>query len=48
VPHFEFDENKSQSNRLKHGIDFFDAQALWVDINTLIISVMTEPEPDGW
>jgi uncharacterized DUF497 family protein len=26
---FEFDPDKSASNRLKHGIDFEDAQALW-------------------
>lgn len=28
---FEFDPNKSQSNRQKHGIDFVEAQALWDD-----------------
>jgi uncharacterized DUF497 family protein len=26
---FEFDANKSQSNREKHGIDFIEAQKLW-------------------
>jgi uncharacterized DUF497 family protein len=26
---FEFDKDKSTSNKLKHGIDFVEAQALW-------------------
>ena len=26
---FEFDLRKSESNKAKHGIDFFEAQALW-------------------
>lgn len=26
---FEFDPRKSASNKLKHGIDFLEAQALW-------------------
>ena len=28
---FEWDENKSQANRLKHGIDFNTATKLWND-----------------
>jgi len=28
---FEFDETKSESNKAKHGIDFMEAQALWLD-----------------
>ncbi|MFP4694572.1 MAG: BrnT family toxin [Halothece sp.] len=28
---FEYDPNKSESNRLKHGIDFEEAQRLWLD-----------------
>lgn len=31
VPSFEFDERKSRINKLKHGIDFVEAQALWLD-----------------
>jgi len=27
---FEFDPDKSASNKLKHGIDFLEAQDLWV------------------
>ena len=30
-PQFEFDERKSRLNKLKHGIDFVAAQALWQD-----------------
>jgi uncharacterized protein len=28
---FEFDQQKSESNKTKHGIDFEEAQALWND-----------------
>ena len=28
---FEFDINKSQSNKKKHGIDFIEGQLLWSD-----------------
>lgn len=28
---FEFDNNKSKTNRQKHGIDFVEAQKLWDD-----------------
>lgn len=28
---FEFDTAKSDNNRMKHGIDFYEAQALWDD-----------------
>ena len=28
---FEFDATKSASNKEKHGIDFVEAQALWLD-----------------
>lgn len=28
---FEYDPDKSASNKLKHGIDFEDGQALWRD-----------------
>jgi uncharacterized DUF497 family protein len=29
---FEFDQNKSDSNKHKHGIDFYEAQKLWDDL----------------
>lgn len=41
---FEFDENKSKSNKLKHGIDFIDAQELWKDLAAIEVSLAT-PEP---
>jgi len=34
---FEYDENKSQINKQKHGIDFVEAQNLWQDEDALII-----------
>ncbi len=34
---FEYDHNKSQSNKLKHGLDFDEVQALWDDERRLII-----------
>ncbi len=33
---FEFDQKKSESNRLKHGIDFVGAQALWDDPDHIV------------
>ena len=30
---FEFDPDKSQANKQKHGIDFVEAQQLWTDPN---------------
>ena len=42
---FEFDETKSQTNLLKHGIHFIDAQALWDDPSLLEIPANTEDEP---
>ena len=34
---FEFDEAKSRGNFAKHGIDFVEAQRLWLDDNALIV-----------
>lgn len=42
---FEFDPEKSESNRDKHGIDFNDAQALWRDPDLLEIPAKTIDEP---
>ena len=42
---FEFDPHKSQSNREKHGIDFDDAQELWLDEDLLEIPARTTDEP---
>ena len=42
---FEFDEQKSQSNKKKHGLDFIDAQLLWLDDRLVEIQARTEDEP---
>jgi len=42
---FEFDPAKSASNKLKHGIDFSEAQALWDDADLMEIPARTEDEP---
>jgi uncharacterized DUF497 family protein len=42
---FEYDENKSQSNLAKHGIDFVEAQKLWNDPNLLEIPSRIQDEP---
>jgi hypothetical protein len=41
---FEFDEQKSQANKAKHGINFSEAQALWDDPDVLEIPAVTEDE----
>jgi len=42
---FEFDPTKSNSNKKKHGIDFYEAQALWNDSDFIEIPVKTIDEP---
>jgi hypothetical protein len=42
---FEFDSEKSDYNRKKHGISFLDAQALWDDPDYIIIPAKTIDEP---
>ena len=34
---FEFDPNKSRSNKAKHGIDFEEVQAFWDDENAVVV-----------
>jgi uncharacterized DUF497 family protein len=41
---FEFDTDKSEGNRKKHGIDFYEAQALWDDPDFIEIPVKTSDE----
>jgi len=41
---FEYDENKSASNKIKHGIDFDEAQLLWLDWNRVEIPVPNDDE----
>ncbi len=45
IPDFEFHSSKSTSNRLTHGIDFEEAQALWNDPLLLEIPAKLEDEP---
>lgn len=42
---FEFDENNSQANLRKHGIDFVAPQALWEDSDLLEVPARTAGEP---
>ena len=42
---FEFDDNKSRRNKIKHGIDFVEAQMLWNDPDLIEIPVKTSDEP---
>jgi uncharacterized protein len=42
---FEFDPVKSASNLRKHGIDFVDAQSLWLDPDRLEIPARFTDEP---
>ena len=42
---FEFDPDKSWSNETKHGIDFIDAQTLWLDEQRIEIPARTLDEP---
>jgi uncharacterized DUF497 family protein len=42
---FEFDKNKSEANKQKHGIDFNEAKQLWDDPDYVEIPVKTSDEP---
>ena len=42
---FEFDIRKSELNKEKHEIDFFEAQILWEDIDQVEIPAKTIDEP---
>ena len=42
---FEFDPEKSSANKTKHGIDFLEAQALWLDEALIEAPARTEDEP---
>ena len=41
---FEFDARKSKSNLKKHGIDFVEAQLLWLDPDLIVVPAKTEDE----
>jgi uncharacterized protein len=42
---FEFDPRKSAANRVKHGVDFVQAQTLWDDSDRLEVPARTSDEP---
>ena len=42
---FEFDPNKSEKNKEKHGIDFEEAQKLWKDSKAIGFPANSESEP---
>lgn len=42
---FEYDSEKSVSNKQKHGIDFSAAQTLWNDPDYIEIPAITADEP---
>ncbi len=42
---FEFDSQKSQSNKEKHGVDFREAQVLWNDPDLIEVPAGTSDEP---
>ena len=41
---FEHDPAKSASNLSKHGVDFVQAQALWEDVDLMIVPARTTDE----
>lgn len=42
---YEYDPNKSRTNKVKHGIDFEEAQALWMDKNAVVQDARSDTEP---
>jgi uncharacterized protein len=42
---FEYDAAKSAANKAKHGIDFVEAQALWVDPDRIELPARLMNEP---
>ncbi|RTZ67209.1 MAG: BrnT family toxin [Aquificaceae bacterium] len=43
--YFEYNEQKSNSNQEKHGIDFLESQKLWLDPDIIEIKANFEVEP---
>jgi uncharacterized protein len=41
---FEYDQSKSEANKVKHGVDFVEAQELWSDRNRLIFEARSGSE----
>jgi hypothetical protein len=45
MPQFEFDPEKSESNKKKHGIDFVEAQEIWKDQDRIVYPSTSLSEP---
>ena len=41
---FEFHEPKSAANKVKHGLDFFEAQKLWQDVDAVELPARSNVE----
>ena len=41
---FEYDPQKSESNKIKHGIDFEEAQAIWTDTHSIQLNTTLAEE----
>jgi len=41
---FDYDPEKSRSNKMKHGLDFEEAKQLWADPFRVIVKARTEDE----
>jgi len=41
---FELDDAKSIANKAKHGIDFLEAQDLWLDVDLLQVPARSDAE----
>ena len=41
---FDYDPAKSEANRVKHGIDFVEAQALWDDEGRIVAPAISDGE----
>ena len=44
---FEYDEQKSESNKIKHGIDFEEAKAIWNDEHSCEFITRSDDENDS-
>jgi len=42
---FEYDPSKSEKNKIKHGVDFIQAQVIWEDPDRIVIPAKTTDEP---
>ena len=45
---FEFNDEKSAQNKLKHGIDFIEAQRIWKDANRIEVPAKNIDGEERW